>query len=82
MAKAEYQIRMELSLCNGCRSCEIGCSYHHAKVFDPSKSSIRIFRNDATGEVEYRFLASCDLCRNEQTPFCVKYCAPRALTLA
>jgi len=70
---------LDTSRCTGCRACEIACSYHHQKVFAPSISSIRVFRNNKEGEMEYFFTDTCDLCTDEEIPYCVSACTPRAL---
>ena len=77
----EELFSVDLPRCTGCRSCEVACSYHHQKVFAPYISSIKILRNNSTGEIKYLFTDTCDLCVNEDLPFCVKACAPRALRL-
>jgi carbon-monoxide dehydrogenase iron sulfur subunit len=75
-------------LCTGCRSCEIACSYHHTKSFSRKKSSIHINRLERKGEFEIIFNwrkttdhPTCDMCRNEETPLCAKFCAPGAIVL-
>ena len=75
----EVLLYMDTSRCTGCRSCELACSYHHKKVFNPALSSIKIFRDSKDGHIEYYFLASCDLCRLEKIPACVAACSPRDL---
>ncbi len=68
--------------CNGCRSCELGCSFHFHKYFNPEESAIRIYRDDKYGTVEFEVGSSCDYCANEpQGPQCVYYCAPEAVTV-
>jgi Fe-S-cluster-containing dehydrogenase component len=74
-------LNMNTSRCTGCRSCEIACSYHHQKTFGPSDSSIRIFRNDKNGEIEYVLTETCDLCPDKNIPFCVSVCTRRALCI-
>ena len=73
-------------LCTGCRSCEIACSFHHNKTFSRNNSSIRIKRNERKGEFEIIInygkieeLLICDMCADEETPLCVKFCAPKAI---
>ena len=74
-------LNMKTSRCTGCKSCEIACSYHHSKKFGLSESSIKIFRNNKNGEIEYFFTKSCNLCKNEQIPACVEACYTHALCL-
>ena len=77
----ETLLFMETSRCTGCRSCELACSYHHAKVFNPAISSIKIYRDSKDAHIEYNFLDTCDLCENEKLPACVAACSPRALCM-
>ena len=70
------------SLCHGCRTCEMMCSFHHRRAFSPRLSSIGIIRDNATGHVKWSVDASCDLCENEDRVFCVNYCAYGALRRA
>jgi Fe-S-cluster-containing hydrogenase component 2 len=35
--------------CTGCRICELVCSFHHYKEFNPSKSRIRIIKDERRG---------------------------------
>lgn len=72
---------MNTSRCTGCKSCEIACSYHHTKKYSLSNSSIKIFRSNSNGEIEYFFTKSCNLCKNEQIPACVEVCYAHALCL-
>lgn len=66
--------------CTGCRSCEIACSLHHAKVFDPSQSSIRVFRNSINGEIVIEHYDTCDGCRKENSPLCIEFCPRDAIS--
>ena len=74
-------LKMDLSKCTGCRSCEIACSYHHNKNFGLIGSSIKIFRDNKNGEIEYFFKDTCDLCENEKIPLCVVACSSKALCM-
>ena len=77
----EFLLYMETSRCTGCRSCELACSYHHAKVFNPNLSSIKIYRDSQDAHIEYSFLNTCDLCKTENIPACVAACSPLALRM-
>lgn len=72
-------IAMDLDNCTGCRACELACSWHFHKLFDPEKSSIRVYRLDSLGEVQIVLTSTCDHCLGEDYPLCVKFCAPKAL---
>ena len=72
---------VEANSCTGCRTCEIACSYHHRRVFQPSIASIEIgeikdklkcditfYTENANGHL------ACDRCKGEDQPLCIKYC--------
>jgi len=65
--------------CYGCRTCELACSFHHGRVFSPELSSIKVFRNNQTGEISLSVDSSCDSCKGETQPLCVEYCVYGAL---
>lgn len=76
------RIRIEETLCTGCVSCELACSFHFERQFKPSISAITVYRDDRNGTVEITLHETCDLCANETDgPLCVKYCASQALSL-
>jgi len=68
-------IKVDLSRCVGCRSCELACSYHHRKVFLPEISSIHIYF-DSQYNIDVSILDSCD-CKSN--PPCVKICPTKAI---
>ena len=74
-------ITVDTEHCTGCRSCEIACSYHHIKKYAPSKSSIKIFRDNSNGQIKFFFTMSCDLCKDEMIPSCAEVCHKRAIVL-
>ena len=65
--------------CCGCRTCELICSFHHSNVFSPELSSIKVLRNNLTGDIEWFIDTTCDSCGGEAKPLCVKYCIYGAL---
>ena len=68
-----------VGVCTGCRICELVCSFHHEGVFSPELSSIRVSRNNRTGEVGVSIDSTCDSCKGEAQPLCVAYCLYGAL---
>lgn len=67
--------------CTACMACELACGFRWSKKMDPSRSTIRVHRDDATGLVDIQVLDGCDACSGVETPFCVSACAPRVLSL-
>lgn len=74
--------------CAACGICELACSYHHAKSFSRSLSSIEIHKLESTGKVQILILdakdpsrKACDRCEDEKIPLCVKGCPVGAITV-
>jgi len=74
---------MELVLnseaCNGCRICELACSFHHQRVFAPEYSSLKVSSDYREGKIHLSLEATCDFCLQESQPMCVQYCVTGAL---
>jgi Fe-S-cluster-containing hydrogenase component 2 len=66
-------------LCYGCKICQLVCSLHHTGSFWPERSSIQVSRNPQTGVVRWTIDKTCDRCKSEGEPLCVKSCAYAAL---
>ena len=77
--KSEKVFTVDLQICTGCRACELACSWHFKKEFNPLNSAIRVYRDNANGEIEIRLNSFCDFCTSESIPLCVKFCAPEAI---
>jgi len=62
--------------CKGCLRCELACSFHKSghKFFNLEISSTKIARNNDSKEIIMMIDETCDLCKNEKLPLCVKYC--------
>lgn len=67
------------NLCYSCKTCQLICSYHHTKAFWPERSSIKVSRNPQNGIVNWCIDSTCDGCKNEGEPLCVKFCVYGAL---
>ncbi len=74
-------ILAESRACTSCMACELACGFRWSKKMDPSHSTIRVHRDDATGLVDIRILDGCDTCNGVEIPYCVSVCAPRVLSL-
>jgi len=66
-------VTVDKDKCTGCRVCEYICSIHHCKVFNPSRSRIRVVRNYPHSNAAF----ACRMC--EDTP-CVVACPRKAMT--
>jgi anaerobic carbon-monoxide dehydrogenase iron sulfur subunit len=72
-------IKIDIDKCIGCRTCELVCSYHHKKCFNPIFSSIKINFKD-NYDINITILDTCDYNR-EEDPSCVKFCPVNAIKL-
>jgi Fe-S-cluster-containing hydrogenase component 2 len=78
----EKKITIDIEKCDGCRSCELACSFYIHKSFDPARSHIKVYRNDANGTIEIVFHPSCDGCKKEPMPYCIRYCSSDCLDVS
>jgi len=60
--------------CNGCRICELRCSFHHEKVYSPTLSRIYVVKNELEG---YTNPKTCVLCGK-----CVEVCPVNAISFS
>ena len=73
------KIVVDTEACEGCRICELVCSFHHKGVFSPELSSIRVSRDNRSGKIELFINSTCDSCMGESRSLCVEHCLSRAL---
>ncbi len=82
-----YEITVDLDKCTGCKACELGCSFHLRRHYNPEHSAIRIWMEDTEGHVDVEIIndpdiAVCDGCVGEpQGEQCEYYCKPNAVTV-
>ena len=81
MAAFVETILADTRTCTACLACELACGFRWSKSMDPSRSTIRVHRDNASGMVDIRILQGCDSCRGIETPLCVSVCGPRVLSL-
>jgi Fe-S-cluster-containing dehydrogenase component len=75
--KYEKVLIFDPELCTGCSICEIICSLTKYKECNPSKSLIKIVKNEEM-DINMAILnIECNLCMGEEK--CVKYCPTNAL---
>jgi Fe-S-cluster-containing dehydrogenase component len=77
MRRVVYAIE---ELCNGCRSCELACSFALTREFNPEKSSVKVTKIYSQGlDIP---LVGCSIeCRSDP-PKCVDICPTGALIFA
>jgi Fe-S-cluster-containing dehydrogenase component len=77
MSKRVYVVE---DLCNGCRSCELACSFALSREFNPQKALIKITKVYSQGlDIP---LVSCNQQCKSQPPKCVEICPTGALFYA
>jgi carbon-monoxide dehydrogenase iron sulfur subunit len=83
-ARTEQRLRVTVDpeLCNGCRTCELACSFHHSGLTSPELSSMKVRRSNRTAAITWEVLPTCDLCADEAQPLCGKYCSCTAIRIA
>ena len=71
-----FKLWVDPHKCKGCLRCELACSFHKSghKFFNPEISSTQIARNNDHKEIIMMVDETCDLCKDEVIPLCVKYC--------
>jgi len=68
-------LHIKESLCTGCRSCEMACSFQHENMFHYDLSFIRIKEN-----VKKEGFFKVSVCRQCKNPACMKVCPVGAIT--
>jgi Fe-S-cluster-containing hydrogenase component 2 len=78
----ECSVEETLDHCVGCRACELACALHHLGAFQPSRASLEVRRDMATGVISRRVWReddgrriACDRCGTEEGPLCERYCS-------
>jgi Fe-S-cluster-containing hydrogenase component 2 len=74
-------IALDPELCNGCRTCELACSFHHTGLMSPELSSVQVRRSNRTAMISWQVLPTCDLCAGEEEPLCERYCSCGAIRI-
>lgn len=72
-------ITVDPDLCNGCRICELACSFHHTGLMSPELSNVHIRRSNRTAAIQWLVLPTCDLCVGQEEPVCAKNCSCQAI---
>lgn len=77
----EINLQIDIALCNGCRACELACSFYLKGICDPTISKIKVTRDNETGDIFCDLPSSCPECSFETEPPCVAACTIDALTV-
>ena len=72
--KIYKRIFVEPNLCNGCRICELRCSFQHYELFAPSYARIHIKKK------EYEGITKPTVCKQCGKPLCIPACPVDAIT--
>jgi len=72
-------IKVDINKCVGCSTCEMVCSYHHKRCFNPIFSSIKVNFED-NYDINVNILDTCD-CEDKEEPLCVRLCPTNAIKL-
>ena len=92
MSMGEVRLMIEPTRCDGCRLCELACSFKKYKEFNPEKSAIKVFRKEKQG-IYFPIVSPfagvllddekkpifCDLCGGK--PKCVEWCPNNVIYL-
>lgn len=73
------KIIVDPKACYGCKMCEILCSYHKQGFFSLEGGAIRVHKDRQSGEILFNVDETCDYCKGEEQPLCIKYCSYGAL---
>ncbi len=78
-----YTIQVNEKACTGCKACQLACSFHRSGCLDLEDACLRIERDGCGSRITATFLAEfCDMCPEETVPYCIKFCAADALSIA
>jgi len=77
----------DMPVCGGCRTCEMACSFHHKREFNPAVSSIKILNLEGTTPFHVWLIGKgdapgvtgipCDGCPDLTEPLCLQFCRKR-----
>lgn len=74
-------MEFQMKSCDGCKTCELACSFHHRGEFRPTESSLKIADTptaDGYGvkvfEESSGLRPGCDECEGLDVPLCVAFC--------
>ncbi|MEZ0361575.1 MAG: 4Fe-4S dicluster domain-containing protein [Hydrogenobacter sp.] len=68
-------LKIDLSLCSGCKRCMLACSFYKSGGFNPRLSSIEVITDISNRPVAYR-VRECGECKGF---YCVDFCILKAV---
>ena len=71
-------IKVNPSICVGCRICELACSFTRQKYFSPAEACIQVLFND-DGSLTIEIGSGCRTC---ETPLCIRFCPVGAISVS
>ena len=71
----QKSLHLSADKCTGCLQCEMACSYEHEGIFNPAKSSIKVFNFHDEGRFVPYTCTQCD------EAWCMTACPVDAITL-
>lgn len=68
------RVFVNFQACNGCRICELRCSFQHFGFFSPAHSRIHVHKQ------EYEGIDKPKVCRQCVEPYCIPACPQNAIS--
>ncbi|TFG11869.1 4Fe-4S dicluster domain-containing protein [Candidatus Thorarchaeota archaeon] len=71
--KMKHILTVDVKKCTGCRNCELACSVEHYRLFNPSRSRIKVIKNENKGIILPMVCLQCE------EPLCQEACPTGAI---
>ncbi|MHA1881790.1 MAG: 4Fe-4S dicluster domain-containing protein [Candidatus Thorarchaeota archaeon] len=73
ISNLKHVLSIDIGKCTGCRNCELACSVKHSTTFNPSRSRIRILKDESKNLIAPMVCLQCE------TPLCKEACPNGAI---